>query len=275
MSATLGGNASPPQLIPDADVLFTVPDSPSAQTFELGLVLGGTVSVGAYTAGALDLLVQALDSFHAQENSAPHQVKLMLATGSSGGAVCAALLGISLTHQFPAVVDNQAALNSNGTGPAENKFWDVWVNRLELGPMLDTSDLDTANNENQIQDPRPTPDDPIPPTQYVAALLNSGPIDKAVTEIARYARSGGTTSRTWAASPFRVATTVCNLRGMPYCIQDIPTYGRYTGAAYVEHDPTTFNSRPPRRTAFPGTMRSSATMPGSAGRCRSVCRHAH
>ena len=33
-----------------------VPDG----TFELGLVLGGTVSAGAYTAGALDFLIEAL-----------------------------------------------------------------------------------------------------------------------------------------------------------------------------------------------------------------------
>jgi hypothetical protein len=38
-----------------------VPD----QTFELALVLGGTVSAGAYTAGALDFLIEALDCWEA------------------------------------------------------------------------------------------------------------------------------------------------------------------------------------------------------------------
>ena len=38
-----------------------VPD----ETFELALVLGGTVSAGAYTAGALDFLIEALDCWEA------------------------------------------------------------------------------------------------------------------------------------------------------------------------------------------------------------------
>jgi predicted patatin/cPLA2 family phospholipase len=38
-----------------------IPDPPPG-TFELGLVLGGTVSAGAYTAGALDFLLQALEA---------------------------------------------------------------------------------------------------------------------------------------------------------------------------------------------------------------------
>jgi len=38
-----------------------VPD----KTFELALVLGGTVSAGAYTAGALDFLIEALDCWEA------------------------------------------------------------------------------------------------------------------------------------------------------------------------------------------------------------------
>ena len=39
----------------------TVPDG----TFEFALVLGGTVSAGAYTAGAVDFLIEALDCFTA------------------------------------------------------------------------------------------------------------------------------------------------------------------------------------------------------------------
>src|SRR6266581_2015112 len=33
------------------------------QTFEFALVLGGTVSAGAYTAGAVDFLIEALDAW--------------------------------------------------------------------------------------------------------------------------------------------------------------------------------------------------------------------
>jgi hypothetical protein len=40
-------------------------------TFELGLVLGGTVSAGAYTAGVLDFLIEALDCWDAERSDRP------------------------------------------------------------------------------------------------------------------------------------------------------------------------------------------------------------
>src|SRR5271165_1609835 len=83
-AATMG----PPVLDPAKQALFTDPPPVAPQTFELGLVLGGTVSAGAYTAGALDLLVQALDAFQGRADAPQqpwHQVKLRLAAGSSGG----------------------------------------------------------------------------------------------------------------------------------------------------------------------------------------------
>ena len=49
--------------------------------FEFALVLGGTVSAGAYTAGAIDFLVEALDCFSAERaaGKAPkHKVILKL-----------------------------------------------------------------------------------------------------------------------------------------------------------------------------------------------------
>ena len=45
----------------EIDELFIHVDPPAPNTFELALVLGGTVSAGAYTAGAVDFLIEALD----------------------------------------------------------------------------------------------------------------------------------------------------------------------------------------------------------------------
>lgn len=72
--------------------------------------------------------------------------------------------------------------------------------------------------------------------QHVPSLLNGGVIDAGTQAIVAYATADGTLARPWAASPFRVATTVCNQRGVPYRIAAIPAIGTYTGAAYVEHD---------------------------------------
>jgi hypothetical protein len=222
---------TPGQPTPENMALFGPPPPVPQQTFELGLVLGGTVSAGAYTAGALDLLIQALDAFHARTDPpAPHKISLRLAAGSSGGAVCGAILGLSLNRRFTHVDDNQLALNIEGAGPADNMFWNVWVNRLTFRPMLDPGDLTRS-----IQDPT-DPGSPPPPVQHVPALLNGSVIDDAVTAVITYANQSGDISRPWAASPFRLATTVCNLRGVPYTVTGAPSIGPFTGCAYVEHD---------------------------------------
>src|SRR5215813_1819894 len=52
----------------------------STSTFELGPVLGGTVSAGAYTAGALDYLLEALEAWH--DTADPlHRVVIKMAAG--------------------------------------------------------------------------------------------------------------------------------------------------------------------------------------------------
>ncbi len=75
------------------------------RTFELALVLGGTVSAGAYTAGALDFLIEALDSWtqlrDANNAAVPrHNVVLRVITGTSGGGVCAAIAGRALAYRI-------------------------------------------------------------------------------------------------------------------------------------------------------------------------------
>ena len=72
-----------------------VPPVP-ANTFEFALVMGGTVSAGAYTAGVVDFLIEALDSWTALraqgDAAAPkHNTVLRVITGTSGGGVNAAI----------------------------------------------------------------------------------------------------------------------------------------------------------------------------------------
>ncbi len=83
------------------------------RTFELALVLGGTVSAGAYTAGALDFLIEALDTWSRLRDSgdsgAPqHNVVLRVVTGTSGGGVCAAIAARALNFTFDPVVARHA-----------------------------------------------------------------------------------------------------------------------------------------------------------------------
>src|SRR5260370_34519877 len=69
---------------------------PPEHTYELALVLGGTVSAGCYTAGALDFLSEALDTWRAaQDRNDPraptHHLAIRVIAGTSGGGVHAAI----------------------------------------------------------------------------------------------------------------------------------------------------------------------------------------
>jgi hypothetical protein len=74
----------------DLSWLLTRPPVPDDKTFEIALTLGGTVSAGAYTAGAIDFLIQALDCWEKAvaegDPMAPgHNVVLKVVSGTSGG----------------------------------------------------------------------------------------------------------------------------------------------------------------------------------------------
>jgi Patatin-like phospholipase len=117
------------------------PDPPE-HTYELALVLGGTVSAGCYTAGALDFLIEALDTWNAaKEKNDPqaptHKVALRVIAGTSGGGVNAAIMARALAFKFPPV--------TRGTSPSlpqtGNPFYDTWVNKIRLLDFLDNADL--------------------------------------------------------------------------------------------------------------------------------------
>jgi hypothetical protein len=166
--------------------------------FELGLVLGGTGSAGAYTAGVLDYLLEALDAWQrAKEDrdagAPPHEVVISTVAGASGGAVNGAILLRAAPWQFP-------------HGPDDgNPFYAFWrggasdlKNLLEPGPADGISGL--------------------------SSLLNSGPIDAQASKTIEFKgqRLGTGDSprhRAFLADPLRMFITVGNLSGIPYTIQ--------------------------------------------------------
>jgi hypothetical protein len=238
------------------DLLFPVKAAPPPpRTFELGLVLGGTVSVGAYTAGALDFLIEALEAWHADPD-APHRVVIKTAGGSSGGAVCSSILGLLSSRPVPHVT---ADASPSGTIPAPtgNPLWDLWINEFQIDRLLSTDDITAMQNADAGSGAA------LPSIQHVAALLNCQMIDTAAQSLAQLGGQPGQTLPYFAA-PFRVAVTVANLRGIPYKISDVPALAAgngaaaFTGAAYVQHDDFAWF-------AFPNGARPEVT-PASVGK---------
>ncbi len=191
-------NLQPPS---DADIqrLFDSPGEVPDGTFELALVLGGTVSAGAYTAGVLDFLVEALDSWTQARDSGQavpnHTVTVRFVAGTSGGGVNSAIFTRAMNFGFPPV--SQATPDGIAS---QNPFYNVWVNHLNLTEMLTTTDLDQ-------------------PGATITSILNSAAVDAAAGVAVAFAGDPLPKPRSWVAAPLRLFLTLTNLNGMPYQIE--------------------------------------------------------
>lgn len=173
---------------------------PGEGTFELGLCMAGAVSAGAYTAGVLDLLVEALDAFAAEKarrraaGEAPlHQVRFSVLGGASAGGMCAALGAVFLDAAFPHVTPG-----AGDDAKAQNPLYDAWVRRIDMRRLLGTGDLADGR---------------------IRSALDCTVLDEIVETLldARQGMAGA--ARPWLADPVRVMLTLANLRGVPYALR--------------------------------------------------------
>lgn len=211
-----GGTSIPPELQPPSEPVSTyfpeaVPEQ-AANTFEIALVLGGTVSAGGYTAGVLDFLFEALDAWEAAKKNggkaangsmlkpsevANHNIKIRVIAGTSGGALNGLIAARALRYQYPAApgTANIYDPDVHGVAPySKNPFYNTWVNALEIKGFLATTDL--ANG--------------APAT----SLLNAEPLEQAAGKVLGYSASSA--GREYASDWLQVLLTYSNVPGVPY-----------------------------------------------------------
>lgn len=169
-------------------------------TFELALVLGGTVSAGAYTAGVLDFLIEALDCWEsekAKDSNPPNWKTIIKAvSGTSGGGVLAATFAKAVTWDFPHV---SSPVNNPKPVPL-NPFYHVWVDSLDIKYFLATDDL-KGNGE-------------------IKSLLNSRCRTDAGNYVAHFPPSFLVEKRrSYVVDPLPVFLTLTNLKGIPYKVE--------------------------------------------------------
>lgn len=203
-------------------------DGPSVPqgTFDIGLVMAGAISAGAFTAGVLDFLIEALDAFENEKDkrsklqgSNPlfwdipgHAVRIRIMAGASAGSIAAAVAAVALRYRFPHVHADTAA-------PADNPFYRTWVRDIDIENLLKSSDLDGN------KDP-------------VTSLLDSTSLQSIGDTLLRYGISDGTGVVPYAVRPYlngpvRYVFCINNLRGVPYFV---PMEGNTeAGFGMVEH----------------------------------------
>lgn len=206
-------------------------------TFEFGLVLAGAVSAGAYTAGVMDFIVEALDRWEAQKRAdfeahgmdfarwsvPPHAVRLRSVAGASAGSVVGAILAATSRGSYPsgAGLDLGIAPQTQHTGDAPppphwNPFYNVWVRQLDIRGMLKTDDIRALGS-----DPRRNPltGKMEPPIHRLGSALNVTPLDVAAAQTVDFALKPLQVPRPWLDQGVRYAFTLGNLQGVPYRYQ--------------------------------------------------------
>jgi hypothetical protein len=195
------------------------PDTP----FEIGLVMAGAISAGAYTAGVIDFLVQALDEWEKERSLArdhpddpkarecpPDKVKIKVMAGASAGGMTATLAAGLLGMDYEAVTA-QPPPDRSAT-PSNNNLYRSWVNTIDIDPLLGSRDLDGGTG-GRLQ-----------------SLLDSSILRDIAADAFRFERLDARKSRPYVADPLHVFLTVTNLRGIPYPLE----FSNYASSAKVK-----------------------------------------
>lgn len=176
--------------------------------FRIALNMAGAVSAGAYTAGVLDFLIQALDAWYderarlAKTGLDPrlwtvptHDIVLDVLTGASAGGMCAAISSVALQEEFDHVTQTDPDPDAS-----VNRLYQSWVRSIDILPLLGTADLPKKQGP-------------------VKSILDCTPID-AIANTALVPEPARAKKRPWVADPLGVILTLSNLRGIPYSVDD-------------------------------------------------------
>lgn len=158
--------------------------------FKIGINMAGAISAGAYTAGVLDFLMEALEQWEAAKqrgDAVPrHDVSIEVFSGASAGGMCAAISSVQIQQDFDHIRDTSVS----GTN---NRFYESWVNKIDIRELLKTDDLEQG--------------------QPVLSLLDSN----IIAAIAQYALTpGAAIARPYVSPRLTLFLTLTNLRGVPY-----------------------------------------------------------
>lgn len=197
----------------------------SDRTFELGLVMAGAISAGAYTAGVVDFLFEALDAYHEAKGrpgwtGPTHDVRLPVMAGASAGGMTASIGALYAFHDLTHVWPGQPL-----PSPRENRLYSSWVRDISLDALLETSDLEGGRDAAGVK-----------------SALCCDVLERIVE--AAFDLTPGVRPRSWIGrgkgALLRVMVTLTNLRGVPYSFplfgaQSAETYGMLNHGDYYDY----------------------------------------
>ncbi|TBW39821.1 patatin [Siculibacillus lacustris] len=203
-AGTASGNGAPtaPRDEPGFATIAPTPGS-NGKVFELGLVMAGAISAGAYTAGVIDFLIEALDDFERLKadpayDGPRHTVMVPVMAGASAGGMTSAIAALQLFHE----IDHVQA-GADPPAPERNRLYASWVTDIGIEHLLETTDLEQLQRD--------------PESGVVKSVLCCDVLDEIVDRAFVYDRPA---RRTWVGdrhgAGLTIILTVTNVRGLPY-----------------------------------------------------------
>lgn len=179
-------------------------------TFEISLVMAGACSAGAYTAGVIDFLLQALDAWEeAKATGDPripqHRVLIRAAAGTSAGGIVAALLGmLPFVGRYPITDLETAATAAEVVNAERNLLFRSWVRDIHIQGLLKTNDLQRE-------------------VGVVPSLLNGEAVeeiaDAAVASVRQAMLQQKLPPPAYFGNPLQLFVSYTNMQGVPYLIR--------------------------------------------------------
>jgi hypothetical protein len=185
-------------------------------TFEIGLVLAGAVSGGAYQAGVIDFLMEALERWEEAKESEDaalrdalrhgaeferhvprHRVRIRVIAGASAGSISAALIAMRAGLKYPLLTDQEVTAFADKARTPERRvspLYDAWVRQVDLDSMLSLDDAPEAN-------------------QKMPSLLNGRTLDAILGKVLTASPPTEEASRRFLCEPLHLAFTACDLDG--------------------------------------------------------------
>lgn len=167
-------------------------------SFKIGLCLAGAVSAGAYSAGVIDYLLEALQEWEKRKITDPystpsHQIEISTIGGASAGGMTGLILASMLNEDWNPVRE----IKNISDEFTQNKLYHAWVDMEEnrmLNQLLETKDDETFES-----------------------ILNSNFVDRLANKIL-VPTTKTILPRPFIANEVKVFVTLTNLRGMDFNI---------------------------------------------------------
>lgn len=168
-------------------------------TIYIGLCMAGAVSAGAYTAGVMDFLIEALDEWQrrkeaGEEDTPTHDVMIPVMGGASAGGMTTVITASAINNPIQPVEN----LDGDVLAPQEgNKFYHSWVD------LVDNDMFPLMLDDDDIGD------------EGVPSLLNSTFIDRIADRVVQV-DTDKLVSRPFFSKNLKVFLTLSNLEGYTY-----------------------------------------------------------